>query len=131
MRRRYWSFLVVLALLNYIVLVSLFSVVSEELSVSPGAPGTRTPCPTFTATLMPQPTAPPTPTATRVIALPPTPYTQLAHGRMMHVVQPGEESAGHREPLRCPQRCHPALKWYNRPERVAVGSVAGHSQHLR
>ncbi len=90
MRRRYWSFLVLLALLNYIVLVSFFGIVSEELSVDPGAPGTRTPYPTFTATFIPQPTPPPTPTATRVIALPPTPYMQLAYGRMMHVVQPGE-----------------------------------------
>lgn len=90
MRSRHWSLLVVLALLNYIVLVSLFSIVSEEFSVSGVALPTRTPWPTFTATFMPIPTPMATPTATRVIVALPTPYSQLATGRLMHVVQPGE-----------------------------------------
>ena len=90
MRSRQWSLLAVLALLNYIVLISLFSVVSEGLSMVSGAPPTRTPCPTFTATFMPLPAPFPTPTATRVIVLPPTPHLHLAQGRLTHVVQPGE-----------------------------------------
>ncbi|GEM_PF-5380492 len=90
MRSQHWSLLVVLALLNYIVLVSLFSIVSEDYRVSGVALPTRTPWPTFTATLMPIPTPMPTPTATRVIAMLPTPYSHLATGRLLHVVQPGE-----------------------------------------
>jgi LysM repeat protein len=90
MRSRQWSLLAVLAFLNYIVLISLFSVVSEGLSMGSGALPTRTPWPSFTPTFMPLPTPFPTPTATRVIVSPPTPLLRLAQGRLTHVVQPGE-----------------------------------------
>ena len=90
MRSTHWSLLVVLALLNYIVLASLFGVVSDELSM--GAPPTRTPWPSFTPTFRPPliPFTIATPTATRVLVMAPTPYAQLAMGRTTHVVQPGE-----------------------------------------
>ena len=90
MRSRQWSLLAVLALLNYIVLISLFSVVSEGLSMGSGALPTRTPWPSFTPTFMSLPTPFPTPTATRVIVSPPTPDLRLARGRLTHIVQPGE-----------------------------------------
>ena len=88
MHSRQWSLLVILALLNYIVLATLFSMVSEEISTAAHVPPTRTPWPTFTAT--PFPTLPrlPTPTATRVIIMSSAPYMQP--GRLTHVVQPGE-----------------------------------------
>jgi len=86
MRSRQWSILAVLALLNYIMLTSLFSMASEEVSL--GALPTRTPWPTFTATFFPTLPSYPTPTSTRVIILPPTPYYR--NSRLTHVVQPGE-----------------------------------------
>jgi hypothetical protein len=92
MRTRQWSILAVLALLDYIMLASMFSLVSGEMSYGPLP--TRTPWPTFTPTYPPQIVEIyPTPTATRVIPLamtaPGAPaYTQ--DGRLTHVVQPGE-----------------------------------------
>ena len=93
MRTRQWSILAVFVLLDYILLASMFSVVSEDLSYGP--PPTRTPWPSFTPTYPPQIVELyPTPTATRVIAAPPAApgaapvYAQ--DGRLTHVVQPGE-----------------------------------------
>lgn len=87
MRRREWSLLIVMALLNYIMLASLFGLVRDELSFG-DVPATRTPWPTFTPTYPPPLPLLPTPTATRVLIAPPT--SQVVAGRMTHVVQPGE-----------------------------------------
>jgi LysM repeat protein len=96
MRTRQWSILAVLALLDYILLASMFSLVSEDLSYGP--PPTNTPCPTFTATYPPIIVElQPTPTATRVIpasmvVAPAAAGAPLVaqDGRLTHVVQPGE-----------------------------------------
>jgi LysM repeat protein len=98
MRSTQWSLLAVLALLVYIMLASMFSLVSRDLSY--GLPPTRTPRPSFTPTYPPQIVElQPTATATRVIpAAVSQTIAQAAagapvyaqDGRLTHVVQPGE-----------------------------------------
>jgi LysM repeat protein len=92
-RGRQWSVLAVLALLVYIMLASMFNVVSKEFSYA-GPPPTRTPCASFTPTYPPQIVElVPTPTATRVIAAPLRASGAPAYaqdGRLTYVVQPGD-----------------------------------------